>query len=300
MRTSVLVAIPLTLFQLAVHPPGVAIDAPTLANNVLASYAVYGADRLPAATPRFAPARVATTACAALSCAYYASDPHTAWLAPCVLLLHARYADLKPRFAPAKPFVVSAFWTLAVYYAPAWRAGVPILHDVLVPAFVFLHLASLSHTADVVDVEEDRTASLRTPAVVMDDPAAYALGLGLAASYLHELSPLAFAPYDAVSLAVVGALAYDAPLASTLASAAVVAAYFDTHALEVCTGALRATESVHSVAIQQGLHAVERALALPEPLRKHAVEALLATVRAGDVAGGALLSLYEAAVRHHL
>lgn len=299
MRASALVAIPLTLFQLTVHPPGVVVDLPAVANNVLASYAVYGADRLSEDTPRWAPARVATSACAALSCAYYASEPNTAWLAPCVLLLHARYAALKPYFAPAKPFVVSAFWTLAVYYAPAWRAGVPV-SDVLAPAAVFLHLASLSHTADVVDAEEDRADGLRTPAVLLDEPAAYALGLGLAASYLHELSPLAFAPYDAVSLAVVGALAFDAPVASTVASAAVVVAYLDAHALEVCTSALRATEGVHSVAIQQGLAVVEKALALPDPLRKPAVDAVLAVVRAGDVAGGALISLYEAAVRNHL
>ncbi len=302
MRTGALIGIPLTLLQVGVQV-GVhhhLVDPAAALNNVAVACAVYDADRIDA--PWNARARLPSRLAAIASAAYYASDPATAWVAPAVVALHAGYTPCKPLLAPAKPFVVGAFWTLAVYYAPLLRAHLPVLDDVLVPASVFLSLSGLSHALDLADVEEDVAAGVRTPAVLLGEEAAamYALALVLASSLLHTLSPSPCPLYDALSLAALGGVLTGRTAPAAAVGVALALASARAHDVELASYLLRGSDGVHEWAIVAATDAAEAALRLPPPYDRVAVDSLFHAVRSGDAGGSWALQAFEKAVRRRL
>jgi len=299
------VAFPLTFLQCALLPHDHSLTAVDVVNNVCACQGIYGFDRYVAGEDPVL-WKHASRACAVASVCYYASEPSTWLAAPLVWGLHVGYADAKPVLAPIKPFFVAACWAAICY-------PLPLLHhaphhsfnsgEVSTILFVFLHIASLSHAADVVDREEDSAAGLSTLAVTLPPKAASGLatGLAIAAAYVHSQSPAAFAPYDAASLGVVGALVWGAPRVHALAVACVLLSYTHAHDLEGITAILRMTEGLHSWAVQGGLATVEETLRhMEEPWRTRTINVMLSVIEGGDEMGSSLLKMYESAVRHRL
>lgn len=172
-----------------------------VANNFLLGSSIYDADRLDGNSTDGSPSvsRGSTLA----SMLVYASDSSTLWLAPIVLALHLGYAKSKPSIGPIKPFFVACFWTIAVYYAPLWWSMTEL--DVFTPAALFLHIAALSHAADIEDVRDDAQNGIVTPAVTMGTTAdAYTVALSLGACFMHALSPICSTAYDVLFLTIVG------------------------------------------------------------------------------------------------
>jgi len=297
------VGIPLTLLQLGLHVghhPSVHIGAWDVLQNACLGHAIYDADRLPPEAPRWQ--RATTSAAALVATAGYAAHPETAALAPCVLALHAGYASAKPCLAPIKPWVVGTCWTAAVYAAPLWRA-----HESLATidggwatsASLLLGIAALSHAADIRDAAEDAAVGLQTPAVAMAPSEArlFALGLAGAAAFVHAGDA---GMYDAAVLAATVAVAYESAAAATAILVASTVGYVLAHDLQLVALLLRSTEVTHKLAIHALLETVERARALPPPLRRIVVDATMAALAQGDALGSRMLDLYETLVRQAL
>lgn len=297
------VGIPLTLLQWGVHQhTGVHLNAWDVANNVCVATAVYDADRIVA--PQWSNERFGSRVGALLSCLYYASNAHTAFLAPVVSLLHFGYSSVvKPAVAPVKPFFVALLWTLAIYGVPASRAVETLHLEPLTPAALFLSIASLSHAADVIDRDEDLDEGLHTPAVRMGraEGKAYAIGLGLASAWLHALSPSASMTYDAfVVSALAGLLAESVEMSVTLALLIVIIVVASRDDVAIVAALLDSTEVTHKIAIDAVTRGIEIALSMAEPWRSWFVDVLFSVARGGDGVGRTLLEAYERVVRERL
>ena len=299
MRGGTIIGLPLTLLQWGVHQhTGAQVDVGTIANNFLVANAVYDADRINA--PLLSSERFGTRASLLLSSMYYASDVHTAWLPGVVTALHFGYSAIKPYVAPVKPFFVAFFWTVAIYYVPAWRSSSLDVHvDLLTPASLFLSIASLSHAADVVDADDDLADGVLTPAVRMrgDEAVGYAMALGFASAFLHSQSPSDFLPYDALALAsILGIVNRRADVAVLLGCAFVLAFVHENGALLVET-LLTSSEVTHKIAIDNTIRAVGFAQELQEPWRSRFLDVVFGLANGGDAFGHHVFRFYEDIVR---
>ena len=295
------IGIPLTVIQYGVHThTGATIDPATIANNFAVCEAIYTADRLTEDSEEW---RVTCTRLAAIaSTLFYASSPQTTLLAPLVPPLHLWYARLKPYIAPSKPFVVAALWTVSIYLVPIWRSVDGDIHpDWVQCAALFLSIASLSHAADVLDVDDDRDAGLRTPAVLMNgESGQYAIALALSSALLDTVSSHPVVIYDCISLAVTVGIVFEQFLLTGLVCLAFVAVYTVTHDYELFRAILISTESSHRIAIDSCTRIVEYAFTLDEPWRSFIINPTLAIANWGDNVGHTILSLYERAIRREL
>lgn len=300
MRSGAIIGIPLTLLQVGIHhhTHGL-VDLPSVANNFFVCSAVYDADRLE--SEWFHSDRTLTRCSAVASSLFYASHPSTQPLVPVVWGLHTAYTGLKPTLAPIKPFFVSAFWTIAVYYVPLLRAGSND-DSLLFPASFFLSIAALSHAADVFDREDDLARGIVTPAVAMTerDARRYTFGLLLASAGLHALSSQPFLPYDVVCVASAWTLLYGNVLPAATIAGTVCLVYANAHDVELLTELLRSTEASHKWAIALSTTGIEQAFHLPEPYRSWTVKAILASVEQGDAVGRAILDLFKTSILDRL
>lgn len=337
-----IVGLPLTLLQFGTHRlnPAVTIDFPIVATNLLLAHAIYDADRI-AESPSFPSVRlpwnvnetkepagekepgplapidalwppcptVTTHAAALLACARLATTTSPAiatFLVPLVLALHLAYPQIKTAVAPVKPFFVAGTWTIGVYCLPLWTADVPVdamlRHDPFTPAALFLSLVSLSHLADVRDIDEDVADGVLTPAARMGTAEAtcYAAACALASSLLHAHAPSPFTPYDAVALSVFAGVLLESATLSAALSVALLLAYADAHNVEILTWLLRQTEWSHKWALSTCLNVAERALEFPEPIRSAVVEKVVTLMRDGDRVGAAILQMYHDVLRDRL
>lgn len=289
MRAGWAIGVPLTILQWSIHQttPGL-VDPASALNNVLVSGAIYGADRI-GVTPATQLAMVGSTC-------FYASDPATIPIAPCVPVLHYGYASvLKPRLAPVKPFFVSFCWTLAIYYVPLLRAQAPV-DELLLPASLFLSIASLSHAVDVIDRFDDARDGIATPAVRLgsNEATAYAIALWATSVFLHGTSPQPNACYDALVLLTIGiAVKRDCPYASVVTSGVVFAGAYAWRR-ELIRGLLESSATPHSMAMSTFLQ-LERAVnSYPDaPWRKPVLDALFTVFNTADDIGHLLLVTCE-------
>ena len=296
--TGIFVGIPLTLLQVGLHQKtGAHLDLALFANNFLLGSAIYDADRIP---PGFSAERAPTQIAALLSASYYATHPGTEALAPLALGLHAGYADLKTAIAPAKPFVIGLLWTLCVYYAPLWATPGVGVHDVLVPAWLCLSIAALSHLADIVDVDDDRSAGIATPAVLLEEQALpFAFALATCAALLHEVSPTPLLLYDLFVLSVV--LGFQlSPLLGALSAMGLLSASAVQSRAEVASGLLQSTEGLHRASLSALVRGVDMVSAFPETCRPALLNALFGLAEGGDAVGSGVLKVYEHIVRSTL
>lgn len=301
MRPGLAIGIPLTLLQLGIHhhTQGL-VDLPSVANNFLLGSAIYDADRIEGGV--FDAARTPTRFSAVASSLFYEAHPSTQPLVPIVLGLHTSYTRLKPWIAPAKPFFVGAFWTLAVYYVPLLRANAPIDDDLLLPASFFLSISALSHAADVVDREDDARQNLETPAVVMpiDNAKHYSLALALSSAWLHTLSSQPFPPYDVVTLVTAWGALYNQTALAGVVGVVVCVAYVNAHDVELLSELLRSTEESHKWAIAFSTSSIELSFHFSEPYRSWAVKSILAAVEGGDAFGRAILHVFSTSILDRL
>ena len=298
MRGAAQIGIPITLLQCALTGDHAHIGILDAVNNVAMCDAIYGADRIDA--PWYDASRARTRVSAALSTWYFASDPATAALAPIVPTLHLGYTAAKPWLAPIKPVAVATLWTIAVYCVPLWKARASI--DFLTAGWFCLSIAGLSHIADIVDIEEDKLNNVDTPAVLMgrDDAAYFAVTLTLASSWIHELSPARFAPYDIVSVSIALAfLCEDVALGAALATL-VLAGYAVQHDVELIGYTIKTSGVAHDWATNSIVHAADEIRKLPEPTRAPVFDAVTGAIRIGDTLGGATLDAFHAAVKRRL
>lgn len=280
------IGIPLTIMQFALNPMLPVSNLQVLSNFAL-GHGIYDKDRLdPAHDP---PLFNATTAiAAALAAAYYATaGPGTLALAPLVAALHISYADtIKPAMGPAKPFFVSACWTLQTYYVPLLlHAHTAALADITTPASVFLLVAALSHVADIRDMEEDLQDGIHTPAVHMGRNAArkYAVALAVSAMLVFSSGHGASAPNNRAVVEVYNAITDRA-----------------TDALiDVLNAVLLSSESTHTAAIRLVTSAIKLAETLPPEQARVVVGGALDAMQFGDRAGSLFLHFYESVVRAH-
>jgi hypothetical protein len=208
---------------------------------------------------------------------------------------------MKPYLAPSKPFFVAALWTIAIYLVPIWRS-IGYLHpDGIQCAALFLSIASLSHAADVIDVEDDRVDGIHTPAVLMSgETGQYAIALALSSALLDTVSSHPVFLYDCIALVVTAGIVFEQFFISGLVSLAFVAAYTVNHDYELVSAILRSTESSHRIAIDSCTRLVEYAFTLDEPWRSAIIEPTLWIVNWGDNVGHTILQLYARAIRGEL
>ena len=166
MRGGYGVAVPLVLVQSVfqsmhlnrltpVTPPEIALD-------LALAHAVYGKDRLSADDQV---GRVTTAVCLYGAMTYFASDVWTAPLAPIAGYLHYEYKNSKSTIAPIKPIVVGACWTAATYFQPLLiRHDASLFDDPGRAASLLLVMITVSHIADIDDIDNDRQAGVITPA----------------------------------------------------------------------------------------------------------------------------------------
>ena len=298
MRNGLAVGIPLTILQ-ATLVPEAPLHPIDIANNFALADAIYTADRIEG--PWYEPMRTRTRVAALASSVYYAGSLETLPMIPLVIGLHLGYTALKPHIAFAKPAVVAFCWTIAVYFAPLWHAHLP-LGNPLTPAWFFLSLFALSHAADVVDIEDDTAREIYTPAVLMgrQEASQFAVTSVIAAAWIHSLAPSAFLPYYIVSLSVVvGIIAEDMALTTSLCVLGFIAILV-ANDIEVAGNILKATATPHTLAIDATVSLTDKLLALPQPLRKPAFDALSASIEYGDAVGSKVLDLYRLLVGRKL
>lgn len=296
MRGGAIIGVPLTILQLGVHTQtGAHVDPLTIANNFVACNAIYDADRATHEPPW--PTRLSALA----STAFYACNAHTAPLALLVPPLHLAYkSTIKPAVAPVKPFVVAALWTTCVYFVPIWRTAAATTVDVHVCAALFLSIAALSHAVDGVDVDEDAAEGLQTPAVMMRDGGAYAVGLGLASALLDATAAHPAPLYDVISLLSILGIVYDSTTIATVLGVAFVVQFGIAHDYELISMLLKSTEASHHLAIQASADVVDFAFTLDEPWRSRIIEPTLFLLDEGDQVGHRILTLLKASIRRRM
>lgn len=303
MKTGLFIGVPLTLLQLGVHTKtGAVIDPSLLGCNFLLGHAIYDADRM--TSPQLDPERTTTRIAAATSTALLASHEGSRWAAPLVPLLHLGYTPLKPLIlAPVKPFFVAAAWTAIVYYVPLSYSGVPTPSDFTSPASVFLLLSTLSHSLDIVDIEEDiAEEGTATPAVRMERTSAknYMVALSLATSSVYLHSPIYNEFVESLFLiAILGAYLESVTFTKT-ALIGFFALYAVKYDVELLSYLLRSTEVSHKIAIEETIKITDLARQLPDPWKRIILESTIQSFKFGDFVGSKLIHLYEMALRGEL
>ena len=294
--TGVFVGIPITLLQLATHSQtGVPVDGPTILNNFAVAHAVYDADRIPRSVGPLAKERFTTRAAALGAAAFYASTPQTMPLVPLVLALHTSYAAAKPAIAPVKPFFVGALWSLSVYGVPLLRYGPSDApYNVILPAVILLSTASLSHAVDVLDLKEDHTEGVLTPAVRMGSTEAtwYAAALSLSAAALHPPTV-----YDGIVCCASVGIASNRTKSAAVLSGLVLLRDVSAHGREYLRSLVEtlitSSDGIHSASLQALVRMVRASECMPEHWRVVARDAMFAIMNAGDQGGSKLLHVYE-------
>lgn len=296
MRTAgsgIFVGIPLTLLQLCLHG---AVPPELVANNFALGVAIYDADRIRAST--WSAERLPSRLAAAASTAFFLSDAATQPLAPAVVALHAGYADvIKPRVQACKPFFVAALWTAYVYYVPMRLGYGDPTESIAVPAHTFLSIAALSHAADTVDVDDDRTNGIRTPAVLMglDDARRYALLLALCAALVDYEHPARLVGYDLPLLVAVAGIVYEQSAYAVAIDAVILAVYCQRQAAAILASAILSSTGVHDGSIHALVWIQRCADAWDPRVRDAVLPCVFEVFRRGDAAGGWLLHVYEKA-----
>lgn len=293
--------IPLTFLQLAIHHhhPGVTPDLSLIANNFVVAHAIYDADRIPRDEGFWSTSRLSTHLSALASIAFFAHDPALSPLAPAVGALHF-YDHLKPLIAPAKPFVVAFFWTVACYYLPLWNAHVTQAIDVFEPASFFLFIVTLSHVFDIKDIEEDDQRDIDTPAVRMgvDESLRYAIALSLATIYCNTQSNLSCDVLDIGAICVAIAFFLDAKWPAATLFVAGLLVYAGTHREDLLEQMIMSSDTTHKMALRLTIDGIDFARQLPSPYNEKITKLIFEMVHAGDAYGSKLLMWYEHIIRH--
>ena len=301
-------AVPLAIMQCAsqtLHTNVPSCITPhEFAIDVALSYSIYAKDRFHHNSTQTA--RALSTLSTFAATAAYASDAFTLPLAPIVPWLHYEYATQKARLAPVKPFFVAALWTMATYYQPFLiRHDVGALFDPIPPVMLFFLFSSISHTADIPDIDADLQDGVRTPAAILGEDNAKALTIGLLAASVYAHSSIAQFDvfdvlYDLASLLSITSR-IRSPLFGVAVSCVFVVNLYPHYDPEMwvrfVSSLLSASEPVHKAALQALPATVEWTREWPEPFRRAALNAVLDAMPLGDWMGGQLLDLYAKLAR---
>ena len=266
--------------------------------------AIYGGDRLGASSTLLENATAYGSMLGAMT--YLSSDAWTLPLAPAVPFLYYEYGRQKKRIAPAKPFVVAAFWTLVSYAQPFLiRHDLGSLVDSL-PLSMFLAFAAVSHAADIPDTTADRANGIYTPAVLLDERRSKALTFlllfaSLGVHALTERASLLDGVYD-VSLVAYLVLQMENAMLSALVSIICCTYLLGNEQLEHEASVLAvdgfsqmllASEVPHRVAIRAVPWVIEHTANLPAGMREFVIEKTTETLPLGDKIGSNLIHVYR-------
>ena len=284
----------------------VGVDPPMALLDVAIASSIYSKDRSDASTAS-ASETLAQTASMVGATTFLCQDVWTTPLAPLVPLLHYEYASRKREIARIKPLVVGAAWTCATYYLPVLAEhDQQALCGLAYPlSYVFL-FASISHLADIPDVDEDRASLVYTPAVLIDDPVrSKALALALTACgvlahngvHMYDFLDLL---YDAsVALALVAQIEDRRNL---LVLTTACALYLTDHytpnmSINFISQILIASEPIHAFSIRLLPNFNNISAAWPPWLRAWVFDAIVRGISSGDSTGSRLVDFYVSLYR---
>lgn len=86
---------------------------------------------------------------------------------PFLFILYNFYDDIKIKFSIVKPFIVSFFWTCAIYLIPTLLQDYANIYDLYTPLSSFLLMAGWSNIADLKDIDEDIMNDIFTPSTYL-------------------------------------------------------------------------------------------------------------------------------------
>lgn len=312
MRSGLGVGVPLALMQCVsqtLHGGVLTGVTPLeLGLDVALAQGIYGKDRIEDSASVYEKSVAWLGAFSAM--AVYTSDPYTFPLALIVPWLHYEYTSQKPRFARVKPLFVGGLWTMATYYQPFLiRHDTGALQDVVIPLSLWLLFTSVSHAADIPDIEEDLRRGIQTPATILgpDRAKASAMALLCASLVVHsnvQVYTLFDGAYDVgVTLAFISWI--ESSAASVL-TALGLAFYLRQHTMpqalsemwvNLLTQMLQSTEPVHALAIDMIPNTLKLTEHWPPPIRKRCIEIVVDMLPYGDALGSNFLEIYRNVVR---
>ncbi len=175
--TGTFVAIPLSLLQSNYYHLHSGLDMTTLNTliplNAYVAHAIYDWDRKKDLTTTEYDKKVRniyekTTMAALLlsSCTIY-EEEQLKRLVPFLYILYNFYDELKTSLSILKPFLVSFFWTIAVYVFPVVFQEHALNGDIATPLSCFCLMAGWSNLADIKDIEDDIEKNILTPATYL-------------------------------------------------------------------------------------------------------------------------------------
>ena len=88
-------------------------------------------------------------------------------LVPFLFILYNFYENIKLNFSIVKPFIVSFFWTCAIYLIPALLEDDTITYDLYTPLSSFFLMSGWSNIADLKDIDEDIMNNISTPSTYL-------------------------------------------------------------------------------------------------------------------------------------
>lgn len=301
MKTGFFVGVPLTLMQLCVHtqvPPSTLV-----ACNFLLGHSIYDADRM--TSPRFDPERTSTRLAMLASAAILASHQGSAKISPLVPALHFGYTPLKPALAPVKPFFVASAWTILVYYVPLLYGGTDLPPDVATPATIFLLLSTLSHSLDILDIDEDVSEGVTTPAVFLseggeriEEAKHYAIALSLATCVVYTHSPQYSELLELLFFSCTASIVSESTFVGGVLSMLTVLFYVRTHEFEILGKMLESTEVSHKIAIEKIIEMSELIKVTPQPWRNVLIELTTSAVNFGDEMGSHMIHMFLNALKN--
>ena len=175
--TGTFVAVPLSILQTNYYHLHSGLDITTLNTlvplNACLAHAIYDWDRKKDLTTTENDKNVRDiyekTTMAALiisSCTMY-EENQLKILVPFLYVLYNFYDELKTSLSIIKPFLVSFFWTIAVYVLPVVLQEHTLDNDILTPLSCFCLMSGWSNIADIKDIEEDVEKNIHTPATYL-------------------------------------------------------------------------------------------------------------------------------------
>lgn len=175
--TGTFVAVPLSILQSNYYHIHSGFDITTLSTlvplNIFLAHAIYDWDRKKNLITTEYDRRVkglyekTTTAALILaSCTLYEENQLKS-LIPLLYVLYNFYDELKSSLSILKPFLVSLFWTVAIYVIPVILQEHSLNEDIVTPLSCFCLMSGWSNLADIKDIEEDTEKNILTPATYL-------------------------------------------------------------------------------------------------------------------------------------
>ncbi len=181
--TGTFVAVPLSILQCNYYHIHSGLDVTTLNTlvplNACLAHAIYDWDRKKDLISTEDDRKVryvyekTTMAALIIACCTIYEEDQLKTLVPLIYILYNFYDELKTSLSFVKPFLVSFFWTIAVYLLPVVLQEHKLGNDLVTPLSCFCLMSGWSNIADIKDIEEDIEKNILTPATYLKSKRAF-------------------------------------------------------------------------------------------------------------------------------